>query len=115
MIWGEWCRWKYRLTDIRTTQQQQQASADDPKIFVWTRWLKISIQVAENDRRANAHHLKQIVRHFERSGRFMADLLSKHGHILPVFRTIVLKLQDDRQRVKQVSPTFFFRNDWTVK
>ena len=33
-----------------------------------------------------------------------AGLVSKNGHFLAVFRTIVLKVQDDRRYAKQVFP-----------
>ena len=33
-------------------------------------WLKTGIQVAQNDRGANAHHLKQVSLHFEPSSLF---------------------------------------------
>ena len=50
------------------SQQQAAAAAaaqDDPKLFVQTLWLQIIIHLAQNDRRAHVHHLKQVSCDFE--------------------------------------------------
>ena len=53
--------------------KQQQAAAEaagGPKVLATALWLKTSIQVAQNDREANAHHHKQVSLHFEPSSVF---------------------------------------------
>ena len=70
--------------------------------------LKTGIQVAQNDRGAKAHHHKQVSLHFEPSspfyGRFSVQKMAVFGLFSAVFRTIVLKVQDDRRYAKQVFP-----------
>ena len=50
------------------------------------------------------HHSKHVSHHLSSLDRFMADLVSKSGHFHPVFRTILVNVQDDCQCVKQASP-----------
>ena len=73
-----------------------------------TPWLKTGIQVAQNDRGANAHHHKQVSLHFEPSspfyGRFSVQKMAVFRLFSAVFRTIVLKVQDGRRYAKQVFP-----------
>ena len=70
-------------------------------------WLKTESRVAQNDRRANAHHHKQILCYFELAspfyGRFSVQKWPFSACFEAVFRTIVLKIQDDRQCANQVS------------
>ena len=56
----------------------------------------MGFQVDQNDRKANTHHLQQVLCHFELSTRFMANLVSKNGCFWAVLRMIVLEVQDDR-------------------
>ena len=65
-----------------------------------TPWLKTGIQVAQNDRGAKAHHHKQVSLHFELHSPFYGRFSVQKWPFWAVFRTIVLKTQDDRQRVK---------------
>ena len=59
-----------------------------------------SIEVAQNDRGANAHPHKHISMHFESSSPVYGRFSFKNGRFGAVFRTIVLKTQDDRACVK---------------
>ena len=86
----------------------QEAATSNPKVLATTPWLKTGIQVAQNDRGAKAHHHKQVSCHFEPSsafyGRFGVQKWPFSGCFRVFFRTIVLKVQDDRCFAKQVFP-----------
>ena len=77
------------------------------KCFLCSPCLKMGIQVTQNDRRANAHHHKQVLCYFEPSslfyGRFSVQKWPFSACFEAVFRTIVLKVQDDHQCANQLS------------
>ena len=52
----------------RKQQQQQQAGGE--KVLLWTLCLKSGMQVAQNNRRANAHHHNEVLSYFEPSSLF---------------------------------------------
>ena len=95
-------------THFSSSKQQQAATAaaGGSKVLATAPWLKTGIQVAQNDRGAKAHHHKQVSLHFEPFslfyGRFSVQKRPFLGLFSAVFRTIVLKVQDDRRYAKQV-------------
>ena len=99
---------KDELHFLASSKQQQAAAAEGPKVLVTTAWLKTGIQVAQNDRGAQVHHHKQFSLRFEPSspfyGRFSVQKKAVFGLFLAIFRTIVLKTQDDRRYGKHVFP-----------
>ena len=64
--------------------------------------LKTGIQVAQNDRGANAMRIttNKFRCVLSRLARSTADSVSKNGRFWAVFRTIVLKVQDDPRSAK---------------
>ena len=58
----------------------QQSATSNPKVLARTPWVKAGIQVAQNDRRVNAHPQKRFSCRFCRLARSMANLVSKNGH-----------------------------------
>ena len=87
-----------------------------PKKFcLGTLWLKTGIQVAQNNHKAYAHHLKQVSSDFEPSGpnlshraRFVANFLFKNDcfQLVPRMITNVLCMHPQSQP--------FFFHDWAV-
>ena len=68
-------------------------------------WLQIDIQVAQNDRTAIGHHMQEVLGNFEPprplySG-FSVQKWPFSASFEAVFRTIILKVQDDHQCIKQ--------------
>ena len=60
---------RFSSSKERKEQHQQQAT-EGPKVLATTPWNKTGIQVAQNDRGANAHHGKQVSLRFEPSSPF---------------------------------------------
>ena len=76
-----------------------------PKVLATRPWRKTAIQVAQTDRGAKAHHHKQVLCPFEPSSPFYGRFsVQKNGRFGAVFRTIVLKTQDDRSSAAYAIP-----------
>ena len=69
----------------RSSSQRQQATGAQ-KVFATTPRLKTGIQVAQNDRGANAHHHKQVLLHFEPSSPFYGRFSVQKWPFLGCFR-----------------------------
>ena len=67
--------------------------ADARKLYSRALWLKTGIQVAQNDCRANAHHLQQVLCHFKPSSLFYGRFSVQKWPFLGCF-------QDDRGCIK---------------
>ena len=83
-----------------TFEQQQAAAASSgsqtvKEVFATTPRLKTAIQVAQNDRGANAHHDKQFSCRLEPSRPFYGRFSVQNGRFGAVFKMIVLKTQAD--------------------
>ena len=74
------------LAAASSKQQQQQQQAEGRKVLVITAWLKTGIQVAQNDRRAKAHHHKPVSLHFEPSSPFYGRFSVQKWVFLGCFR-----------------------------
>ena len=86
-----WSIWSKNLGVFEFVfESTQQEATIGPKFLATTPRLKTGVQVAQNDRGANAHHHKQVRAVLSRLAHSMADLVSKNDHFHAVFRTIVL-------------------------
>ena len=81
-----------------SSSKQQQA--EGPKVLVATPWLKTGIQVAQNDRGANAHHHKQLSLRFEQSSLFYGQVTVQKWPFLGSFQDDRPENSNDHQCVK---------------